>query len=102
MPKSEGTYTPEQNELFRIANDDIGAVYYNISDSQALNTAIYALLDNKNELEPSDPQVIVNKAMSLLIIQEERLKTLIEATNTVMNNLFNLINAHEKEQVCRK
>ena len=102
MPKPERTYTPEQNELFRIANDDIGAVYYNISDSQALNTAIYTLLDNATELEPSNPQIIINKAMALLTIQEERLKTLVEATNTVMNNLFKLINAPEKEQVCRK
>ena len=113
MPISERKSTIGQKELYRISDEDLGEIYSGVSECQALNMAIYALL------EPITPQTIVSNAITLIEIQNERLSMIRTAADTVMSNLFKFINVpaeeidnlfktiytpaeEEKEQACDK
>ena len=93
----ERTTTLGQEKLYNIADEDLGEIYSGVSECQALNTAIYALLDNISDLDHTTPQTIVSKAITLIGMQNERLSTISTAADIVMSNLFKFIHAPAEE-----
>lgn len=98
MRKSAKEYTPEQNKLFNIANDDIGEVYRSVSEQQALNAAIYMMTDNAADIADTDTREMINNALYLLNLQEERLEVLKNSVDNVVNKLFELINPTDNKE----
>lgn len=91
MPILERKSTLGQKELYRITDEDLGEIYSGVSECQALNMAIYTLL------EQITPPTIVSNAITLIEIQNERLNMIHTAADTVMSNLFKFIHAPAEE-----
>lgn len=92
MPKAVIERTPEQQKIYDVCNDEIGRIYGNISEHQALNLAIYSMLDNITDTVSIDTRKDLNKVLALLNIQEDRLKLQYSYVDNATNELLAIIN----------
>lgn len=91
MPKVAIERTPEQQKIYDVVNDKIGRIYGNISEHQALNLAIYSMLDDITDTVNIDTRKNLNKVLALLNIQEDRLKLLYSYVDDTSKELLDII-----------
>ncbi len=94
--------SPILSSIYDIANSGFDVLYKAMSESQALNLALYKLLDDGFDTKASlEVKTAMNNALALLRTQETTLKTLDSSIDNVSDELMDIVYKY-KNKKCNK
>ena len=87
------------SEIYNIANSGFDALYKAMSESQALNLALYKILDDGFDTKASlEVRSAMNNALALLRTQETTLKALDNSIDSISNKLMDIVYKYTKSK----
>lgn len=90
---------PICNEIYDIANSGFDALYEEMSESQALNIALYKILDDGFDTNASlEVKTAMNNALALLRTQETTLKALDSSIDNISDKLMDIVYKYTKSK----
>ena len=90
---------PICNEIYNIASSGFDALYKEMSETQALNVALYKILDDGFDTTASlEVKTAMNNALALLRTQETTLKALDSSIDNVSDKLMDIVHKYNKNK----
>lgn len=99
MDSENNELSPILSNIYNIANSGFDALYKAMSESQALNLALYKILDDGFDTKASlEVRSAMNNALALLRTQETTLKALDSSIDNVSDELMNIVYKYKNKR----
>ncbi len=99
MNSESGERSAICSDIYDIANSGFDALYKEMSETQALNVALYKILDDGFDTTASlEVKTAMNNALALLRTQETTLKALDSSIDNVSDKLMDIVHKYKKKQ----